>query len=102
MLLFFMLKGTRILLYLGGEVFHYIESAYSLVDFLKKKKYKKTSRKATTDTFDKKFTNVTLWSFKWLLLSYLLGLLPPFLILQFLLYLNDELKARKAVVFNLY
>lgn len=41
-----MLKGTRILLYLGGEVFHYIESAYSLVDFLKKKKYKKTSRKS--------------------------------------------------------
>lgn len=105
-LLFFMLKWTKILLYLEQQqkCFTIIEYATSLVQFLKEKKvYKITSRKKpTTDIFNRRFPHVSLQSSKCLFLSCLLSQLSLFLILQFLLYLSDELKAWKAVVFYLY
>lgn len=94
---FFMLKWTKILLYLEQQqkCFTMMECATSLVQFLKEKKvYKITSRKKpTTDIFDRRFTHVSLQSSKCLFLSCLLSQLSLFLILQFLLYLSDELKA---------
>lgn len=67
MLLFFMLKWTKILLYLEQQqkCFAIMECATSLVQFLKEKKvYKITSRKnkqtPTIDIFDRRFTHVSL------------------------------------------
>lgn len=79
MLLFFlMLKWTKILLYLEQKqnCFTIQEHVTLLVDFLKKKKktYKTSSRrkkKTAKSIADKRFTNVTLQSFKCLHPSFL-------------------------------